>query len=168
MPELPVCSTTQFRPTPPFKTRDNSWPSNRAYDQAFLRSQSVKWTGSSLFNGSQTYITALRRAPPPTILDLILYGINSFYPYGPYSTIYTRSPRGVFSVGFTELLPCAFLSSSVLPTGSIWSTVVGIVTRLEAWCAEVRIPEGTRDFSVRPFYVFHPAHSPYFPSCWLR
>ena len=146
MPELPVCSTTQFGPTPHFKTVDNLWPSNGAFDQTFLRSQSVKWTGSSLFNGSQTFVTALRRAPPP-ILDLILNGINSFHPYDPYPTIYTRFPRGVFSVGFTELLPSAFLSSSVRPTGSIWRSVVGIVTRLDAWRSEVRIPEGTIDFS---------------------
>jgi len=138
------CSTTQFRPTPLFKTRDNLWPSNRAFDQAFLRSQSVKWTDSSLFNGSQTLIIALTRAP---VLDRILNCINSFHPYDPYPTIYTRSPRGVLSVSFTELLPCAFLSSFVRPTGSMWSSVVGIVTGLEASRSAVRIPEGTREFS---------------------
>ena len=143
MPELPVCSTTHFRPTPLFKTRDNLWPSNRPFDQAFLRNQSVKWTGSSLFNGSQTVITELRRAP---IWERILNGINSFHPYDPYPTIYTRSPRGVFSVDFNELLPCAFPSSPVRHTGSIWSSIVGIVTRLEAWRSEVRIPEGAKDF----------------------
>jgi len=143
MPRLLVRSTTQFRPTPLFKTRDNLWPSNGAFDQALLRSQSAKWTGFSLFNGSQTLITALTRAP---IVECILNGINSFHPYDPFPTIYTRSPRGVFSVDFTELLPCAFLSSFARPTGSMWSSVVGIVTGLEAWRSAVRIPEGTRDF----------------------